>query len=178
VSRRSRPTRDGGPARERRTPRAAPARTPREQEARVRALHALNAMRTSGVSLTQAARLWQTTPATVRRYVGGALRPDVGGRYRASASDRLSRRLEFLTAAGPVPITVRGSKAASQVARYWAAVQRYVLTGQTDALNAFRNQTIRAGKLTYRFLTDAATLKALGHAHELSFDRLYVQQAA
>ncbi len=144
--------------------------------ARERALEALNRMRTQGLSLTRAARASQTTPQTVRKYVRSALTRKKG-RYAATPSDRLTRRVWLLTARGKVEITVRGSRPASRVAQYMTAVDRYLRTGDTEALRAFADQTIRAGKVTHRFATDTAVLDRLALAGEVSFDRLYVLRA-
>ncbi len=106
-----------------------------ESEARERSLEALQQMRSEGLSLTRAARQSHTTPATVRKYVGSAVRQTRGGRYVATPSDRLTRRVWFLTKAGKVEVAVRGSRPASRVARYMAAVDRYLRTGETSDLD-------------------------------------------
>jgi hypothetical protein len=131
-------------------------------------------MRSDGLSLTRAAKQVHTTPETVRKYVGQALVQTAGGRYAATPSDRLTRRVWFFTGSGKVEVTVRGSKPASRVARYMAAVDQYLRTGDTDVLDEFRGQTIRARNVTYPFLTDLAVLDRLAHAGEVSFERLYV----
>ncbi len=145
--------------------------------ARERSLEALQQMRSEGLSLTRAAREARTTPATVRKYVGSAVRQTRGGRYVATPSDRLTRRVWFLTKAGKVEVAVRGSRPASRVARYMAAVDRYLQTGETDALAEFRGQSIRSGNRTYVFLTNTAALDRLAKAGEVSFERLYTRRA-
>ena len=141
---------------------------------RERALHALHLMRTSGRSLRAAAAESHTTPLTVLKYVGASVDRGASGRYRAAASDRLTRRLQFLTPAGKIAITVRGSRGASHVAAYWAAVDRYLKTGDTEQLQPFRGASLRVGKTTYPFVTDPRILERLGHAGEVSFEDLYV----
>ena len=151
-------------------------RTRTDPAARERALDALSRMRSDGLSLKRAARWAHTTPETVRKYVGQALVKTAGGRYAATPSDRLTRYIRFLTKDGIVGIRVRGSKAASRVARHWAAVKHYLLTGETEALAEFRGRSIRAGGVTYPFITDPKTLERIDAARETSFERLYTQR--
>jgi hypothetical protein len=134
-------------------------------------------MRSDGLSLTRATRLVRTTPRTVRKYVGGTLKKKSSGRYAATSSDRLTRHVWLLTKDGKVEIAVRGSRPASRVARYMAAINQYLLTGETEALDKFRGQTIRTRNVTYHFLTDLGVLDRLAHAGEVSFERLYVLRA-
>ena len=145
--------------------------------ARERSLEALQQMRSEGLSLTRAARQSHTTPTTVRKYVGSAVRQTRSGRYVATPSDRLTRRVWFLTKGGKVEVAVRGSRPASRIARYMAAVDRYLRTGNTDTLAEFRGQSIRAGNRTYVFLTNTAALDRLAQVGEVSFERLYTRRA-
>lgn len=143
------------------------------QAARARALEALSLMRGKGKSLTRAAEEAQTTPRTVKRYIASALRQRENGRYLAKRSDRLYRELRFLTPEGQITLGVRGSSKASTIARYWVAVDRYLKTGETDALKPFRGRSLTVGKLKYPFLTDPRALERLGNAGEVEFEDLY-----
>ena len=82
--------------------------------ARERMFEAIQLMRSKGDSLTRAAREAHTTPETVRKYVGSALLRSKSGRYAPTTSDRLTRRVWFLTKTGKVEVPVRGSRAASR----------------------------------------------------------------
>lgn len=144
------------------------------QLARQRALDALRQMREEGKSLTQAAWAAQTTPRTVHKYVAPALRKTPVGRYVPTRSDRLTRQLRFLTPDGVISLNVRGSRTASETARYWTAVDRYLRTGLTDALEEFKGRTIRIGKAAHPFVTDPGTLDRLANAGQVSFEDLYV----
>lgn len=146
---------------------------PAAQEAYERALEALALMRRKGVSLTRAAREVRTTPNTVRRYAGSATRKASNGRYVAKPSDRLIRRMRFLTPRGRITLDVTNSRTATRIARYFAAVDRYLKTGKTDALRQFRRKAIRVGKVAYPFLTDPRTLDRLANAGEVVFEDLY-----
>jgi hypothetical protein len=132
-------------------------------------------MRSDGLSLTRAARLAHTKPETVRKHVGRTLIRSPGGRYAATPSDRLTRRVWFLT--GKVEVRVRGSRVASLIAKHWAAVDAFGRGAGAEALEEFRGQTIRAGNVTHYFLTDPKALERLGFANEVSFDSLYVLRA-
>ena len=107
--------------------------TARQKQARNRVANAINAMR-HGASLSGAARENKVTARTIKRYAGAALMQDRrGGRIRATKSDRLVRYLQIPGHNGPIEISVRGSKAASEVANYKAAVNRF-LRGDRNAL--------------------------------------------
>jgi hypothetical protein len=149
------------------------AETGQSIQARDNALRALSLMRTKHLSLAAAAREADTTPRTVVRHIGKAITKSETGRYKASPSDRLARSLNFITADGPIAVTVRGSRLATKIAKYSNAIQRYLETGQTDALQEFADKSIKVGKVTYRFVTDTRLLNRLGRAGEVSFEDLY-----
>ena len=145
--------------------------------ARERMFEAIQLMRNKGCSLTRAAREAHTTTETVRKYGRSALKRSKNGRYAAAASDRLTRRVWFLTQAGKVEVSVRGSRAASRVAEHSSAVHQYLKTGDSRLLDAFQGQVIRARNQTHFFLTDTEALERLANAGEVSFERLYVRRA-
>jgi hypothetical protein len=134
-------------------------------------------MRTKGVSLTRAAREAHTTPETVRKYVPQAIKKSKGGRYAATASDRLTRHVWLLTETGKVEVAVRGSRPAARVARYMAAVDHFLRTGDSKPLDKFHGQAIHARNQKYLFLTDSEALDRLANAGEVSFERLYSRRA-
>jgi len=146
----------------------------RDPLARERALEVLQRMRTDGLSLTRAAREVHTTPETVHRYVGSTLFRTRRGTWAATPSDRLTRRVWFLTPQGKVEVAVRSSRTASRIARYMAAVDQYLRGDGTDALQEFVGKSIRSRGASIVFLTDPRTLDHLAHADEVSFERLYV----
>jgi hypothetical protein len=125
----------------------------RQAQARERALRALSAMR-RGASISRAARENGVTPRTIRKYAGGALVQDrPGGRIRTTKSDRLVRHLQIPGPNGPIGIEVQGSKAASEVAKYKADINR-VLAGDPRALVKWDGKKI-AG---VRLITDVKVL--------------------
>ena len=109
--------------------------------ARDRALHALADMR-HGASSSQAARDNGVSIRTLKKYAGSALLQDrSGGRIRATKSDRLVRYVQIPGPFGPVEIKVRGSKQATDAAKYDAAVNRY-LRGDLEALAPWHGKKI------------------------------------
>jgi hypothetical protein len=145
--------------------------------ARSRALEALHLMRSRGLRIGVAAKETHTTPRTIRKYLGNALKIGPSRRIVPTASDRYTRTLRFLTPQGQIQINVRDSRTASKIAEYWSAVDHYLKTGDTRRLRSFRKQSIRAGKMTYPFITDVQTLKRLGYAGEVQFEDLYAYAA-
>jgi hypothetical protein len=113
----------------------------RSDAARDRALKALWAIR-RGDTLSKAARDNGVTTRTIKRYAGSALLQDrAGGRIRATKSDRLVRYLQIPGPDGPRDITVRGSKVASEFARYKADINR-LLRGDRHAMNKWEGRKI------------------------------------
>ena len=149
-------------------------RNQREAEAKERALATVARMRREGVSLSAAAKAEGTHPKTVRRYAGSALRQECpGGHCRVAASDKIGRTLNFLTPEGPVAITVRDSRVASQIGEHANAVKTYRNTGDTSALEKFRGKSFRAGGVTHKFITDPDILDELAKAGVLEIEGLY-----
>lgn len=132
--------------------------------ARDRVLHALWDMR-RGSSIAQAARGNAVTIRTIKKYAGSALlqaRP--GGRIRATKSDRFARYLQIPGLHGPIEITARGSKEASEVARYKSAVNRF-LRGERNALADWHGKKIAGVEL----ITAGRTLKSLAEKDLLPY---------
>lgn len=130
-------------------------------------------MRTRGLSLAKASREAQTTPRTVIRYAAPAVTKTPSGKYAAKSFDRLPRSLRFLTPEGQMTVTVRSSKMASRIAEYWTAVDRYLRTGNGDALRKFQDRSIRVGKTKFEFVTDPRILDRIASAGEVSFEDIY-----
>lgn len=146
---------------------------PSERTARSRALDAVSRMRTDGLSLKAAAKEVGTTVNAVKRHAGPALQRQGGGRYAATASDRLVRTLNFPTETGITGLDIRDSRSARRVAAYWNAVKTYLETGDASGLRQFQGRYIRVNKRAYVFITDTRTLNRLADAGELSFDDIY-----
>jgi hypothetical protein len=150
-----------------------------EAQDRERALAARALMRREKVSLRAAARAQGTDPKTVRRFVGSALRRDKRGRYWAKPYDRIPSTLNFLTADGPVAITVRDSRTASRIAEHSNAVRKYRGGGDSSALTQFKGKSFRAGSVVHRFVTDPEVLDRLEGAGSLTaIESLYYARMA
>jgi hypothetical protein len=135
---------------------AVPAKSDRNSSARDRALHVWRDMR-RGTSLSVAARSNGIKLGTARKYLGSALRQDrPGGRIYATKKHRLVTYLQIPGQHGPIEITAHGSRKASEIARYKAAVNRF-LAGDTNALAPWHGRKIAGIEL----ITDGRTLKGL-----------------
>lgn len=125
-------------------------------QARDRALHALADMR-HGASISRAARDNGVTARTIKKYVSSALLQDrPGKRIRATKSDRLVRYVQIPGQYGPIEIRVRGSKQASEAARFNVAVNRY-LRGDLPALAPWHGKKIGGVEL----ITAGPAIKSL-----------------
>ena len=130
-----------------------------------RSLHVLARMRRTGTSLTAAAREERIDPRTVRKH----LRAELCGRAKPTKADRRKRGMLVPTTLGNSPVTVRGSKQASQLGRYMSAVGKYLRTGDVDGLAEFEGQSIAGHVL----ITDPALLSSLAQAGALTLDEIY-----
>jgi len=136
----------------------------RSDAARDRAIRALWDIR-HGASPSQAARDNEVTTRTIKKYVGSALLQDrPGGRIRATKSDRYVRYLQIPGPHGPIDITAHGSKEASEIARYKAAVNRF-LRGERNALAEWHGKKIAGVDL----ITAGRTLKDLAQKDLLPY---------
>src|SRR5215472_9012856 len=129
----------------------------RNQKSYNRALHVLARMRRTGETLTTAARAEHTDPRTVRRYLNAEMRTLAEGQITPTRTDRRQRRMLIPTALGTTPLTIRGSKQASQLGRYMSAVGKYLRTGDVDALAEFEGKSIAGHVL----ITDPDMLSSL-----------------
>lgn len=142
---------------------------PTEREARERALETISLMRTQKLSLTSAARAAGTTRATALRYADDALERDAAGRFRARKADRLFRRMQILAEGGRTEVDVRGSHAASIIARHWNAVKRFLVTGDVAVLRPFIGKRVGGRVL----MTDPDTIEEEARRGEVAFEDIY-----
>jgi hypothetical protein len=150
-------------------------RNEREAQAKERALAALSLMRRKAWKFGPAAKAAGTTPKTVWRYAGSALRQQRrGGHVHAASHDRISRRLNFISPAGKLAGTVRDSRTASAIGEHLNAVKAFI-NNRADslALKTFEGKSFRVSGQVYPFVTDAETLEKLADAGELVFEGLY-----
>ena len=144
-------------------------------ETKRRALAALALMRRQRISLAEACRAEHIKSKTFLTIAGSAVTQDhPGGRYRATKGDSFRRDLKVPTTLGQITVPIKGSKTATQIAKYQNAVAEYLRTGKTSSLRPFRGKSVvdaRGRKV--ELITDPATLSALATADELKFIDLY-----
>jgi len=135
-------------------------------------------LRTDGISVQEAERQFGLAPGTVAHIAGTALRKNKKRQFVARASDSLLRVLVLPTPEGLSEIALRDSRQASLVGEYWAAVQKYLETGESSPLHRFKgiHVTGEDGK-EISLLTDLDELDRLGAAGVLSFESLYARSA-
>jgi hypothetical protein len=130
-------------------------------------------MRSRGLSLAQSAAEAGTTPRTMQRHVGKALKKRSDGRFAPTKRDRIPRTMRFLTENGVIDLILRDSRTASELAAYMSAVDRFLTTGDRRPLSTFRGKSVRSGKTTHAYVTNTKTLEQLAGVGEVSFEDLY-----
>jgi hypothetical protein len=139
---------------------------------------AISKMRADRVSLRQASHESDLDPRLVARLGKSALRKRRNGQYVAKPSDKLLRILAVPTPDGVREVATRDSKEATQLGKYWAAVQKYLQTGNESGLKKFRRKRITdASGKKIPLVLDTAVLDELGSAGVLSFESLYAKTA-
>lgn len=133
----------------------------REKENQLDAFAALALMRREGLSAASAAQAESTTVKNILKYTRRAVRKR-GKDYFAKRSDRLRRPpMSAIDRYGLRPVVVRSSKAASQIGRYFNAVDD-ALKGKPAKLREFRGKKIPYNDL--KFLTNLKILRRLKDA--------------
>jgi hypothetical protein len=143
-----------------------------------RVTNAISKMRSDGTSLRQACQEFALNQDEVVRLANPALRKRKNGDYAVKPADDLLRVLVIPTADGLREIGLRDSRLASVVGKYWAAVQRYLETGDPSALRKIRRKTVTdADGKRISLIKDLAELDRLGSAGVLSFESIYAKAA-
>jgi len=126
-----------------------------------------------GVSLPKASKEFGLAASTVVELGHPALRRK-NGRHVATKTDRLLRVVSILKAKGRQEIATRDSRQASLIGSHWAAVQRYLQTGDDSALLKFKKtRVLDASGKHHRLLTDLKELVRQASAGVLSFESMY-----
>jgi hypothetical protein len=130
------------------------------------------------VSLTKASKEFGVEPSVVIQLGRPALRKK-NGRYVATKTDRLLRVLIVLSTNGKKEIATRDSRQASLVGGHWAAVQRYLDTGDDSAVQRFKGKKVTdASGRRHALLTDLQELVRQGSAGVLRFESMYAAGGA
>jgi hypothetical protein len=135
--------------------------------------HVISKIR-EGMTLPKAAKEFGISPKAVIGLGRSALRKQRNGRYVAKKADELLRVVNVLTTDGRKEIATRDSRQASLVGSHWAAVQKFLQTGDDSALWKFaKKRIVDAGRKRYRFLTDLKELERQGSAGVFTFESIY-----
>jgi hypothetical protein len=144
----------------------------KQQETWALVAHVISRMR-DRVSLSKASKEFGIAPSVVVRLGHSALRRRKG-RYVATKTDSLLRVVSVLKARGKMEIATRDSRQASLIGSHWAAVQRYLQTGDDSALLKFKKtRVLDASGKRHQLLTDLQELVRQASAGVLSFESMY-----
>jgi predicted DNA-binding protein (UPF0251 family) len=146
----------------------------RFKDAYERTIRVISKMKSEKLTLTQAAKDVGVSRDTVIRWAGSALKKDASGRYTAKKRDQLLRMMKVPTETGYEVVGVKGSRNASVLGQYWAALHKYWTTGDASGLDKFRGREIRdASGNKIPFNTNLRQLKDLGRSGEIRFETIY-----
>lgn len=141
---------------------------PAAQEARQGALDAIALARRQGIPLEQAARKEGSSIDSIRWWASEAVERNAGT-WRPRAADRLYRPMYGYTAGQTMAIDVRGSRAASDLGAYHAAIGAYLRTGDSSALERFAGKKIGGVELE----TNPDVIDELARRGEFDFETIY-----
>lgn len=148
----------------------------RSQSAIENVAHAITRMR-EGLTLKSAAAEFGVAPRTVVKLGGAALKKTSIGRYVPKPTDNLLRVLNVPVRGGKIEVAVKGSRAASKIAKRSIAQRHFVNTGDVSQLRALEGETILdASGREVPFLTDLDELERQGDLGTLSFESIYARR--
>jgi hypothetical protein len=128
----------------------------------------------SGMSLSKTAREFGLSRKVVLARGRSALRKRRTGRYYAKKTDHLLRVVTVLTRDGKKRVATRDSRQASLIGSHWAAVQRFLQTGDSSLLAKFiKKRVVDARGKRHSFLISLEELDRQASAGVLSFESLY-----
>jgi hypothetical protein len=135
--------------------------------------HVISKIR-QGMTLPKAAKEFGISPKAVIGLGRSALRRKKNGRYVAKKTDQLLRVVNVLTTDGRKEIATRDSRQATLVGSHWAAIQKFLQTGDDSALSKFtKKKVVDARRKRFVLLTDTKELERLGSAGVLRFESMY-----
>lgn len=143
----------------------------RRQETILRAYSVVSRLRAGEGWLRGLSREEQTTPRTVRRIAGSALRKTSHGRWAARGSDQLRRPMRVISTQGVVESMVRSSGEATLDSRHANVVGRFLANDPRarEELRQFRGERVGS----YALETDEQRLKALARRGVLAWPEIY-----
>ncbi len=144
------------------------------QEARLASFDAMANWRSrSGVTIDDVAAEAGTNPDAMKWFGIDAVYRE-GGKWRVTRADRLLRTMRVNSRGDVVVVDVRGSRKASELGAYHAAVYRYLHTGDDDALQRFAGKSV-AG---VPYETNGDALEEMWRRGDLSVEDIYQLVAA
>ena len=144
----------------------------KDQETWDSVAHVISRIR-DGMSLKGAAKEFGIAPRVVVERGRPALRKR-NGRYVVRETDRLLRVITILGTKGKKQIATRDSRQASIAGRHWAAVQKYLQTGDGEDLLKFKPRSVvDANGKRHRLLTNLEEIDRQASAGVLSFESMY-----
>lgn len=136
--------------------------------ARADALNAISIVRREGVTLKEAAWLSLTTPQAIAYWAPGVVTRD-GASWVVSAADRMYRPMFVYSDGQRRNIDVRGSRVASTIGRYHAAVGHYLATGDSSRIERFAGMRVAGVELE----TELEVLEQLARRGVFEFESIY-----
>jgi len=142
---------------------------PEAAEQRRRSLQAVSLMREDPeLTLRDAAAQVGTTPEAVTWHANEAFQRN-GNNWSTAPGDRLYRAMYVYSNGEKVGVDVRGSRKASELARYHVAVRRYLETGDDIPLLQFHGKSV-AG---VPYETDTSVLEEMARRSYLDIESIY-----
>lgn len=141
---------------------------PTARQARQQALDAIAVTRREGIGLSEAARQQGISPQAVAFWSGTTVE-HAGGTWRVANADRLYRSMFVYSDGQKMLIDVRGSRVASNVGRYHAAVGHYLNTGDDSRLRRLNGVKVAGVELE----TDPDVIDQIARRGVIEFDSIY-----
>jgi hypothetical protein len=153
----------------------------RSQSTRAKALHVLSDLRRDRtLTLSQAAKNREVSPASVWKYVGSQLRRQgPGGKIRVTTADRLRATLHIPSTRPDVliPIRTKNSKERYLVGEWFASINE-AARGDFDRLSRFPKGIVIAGVQLQTEVREVQRILEAMEGSETPFERLYVLAGA
>ncbi len=145
--------------------------TSKELNQREKSLEVLRKVR-NGESLSKASRELHISQRTVMKHTNAFKK--VRGRWIAKSQDRISRIMSTYENGKQLWVDIRDSRTASRIGRYNSAVNKFLMTGNTDVLKPFRKPFRDAnGKLHYFDTEPEKLYKIVESQEEPEFWEIY-----
>lgn len=146
--------------------------SPRARSAYERSADAISLARRTGTPLSQAAKQFNTTMTTIRRYAGSAIERS-GRAWKPTAADRLPRMMEVVLPDGITTAVIRDSRERALLGQYYNAIQAYIHDGDRSQLEQLRGRSVTINGQRVELVTDPEALDRLARAGQLDIPDIY-----